>query len=979
MGITSKRIFGLLFVLFIFSSIFSPTFASEVTIFGPNQYVRTTGLPDIYTDSFTTSLPDIGKIIVRNGNQIGEHRIEDTISSAKIYVNGELIFGPNDFKVNVYYLEAPIALVENNSITIELRSNPDSYVNIQITQDIDPPTVNISADPDAIKVNENSTLTWSSNNADSCVIEPDIGNVDVIGSIMVSPDETTPYIMTATGPGGIATDSVTITHINTPPIADDQAVDLNEDEAKPIALTASDIDEDSLTYQVVSYPGYGTLSGDAPNVIYTPNANYNGNDTFTFKVNDGLEDSNTAIVTLTINPVNDVPTISGTPAISVDEDTFYIFTPVADDIDIGDSLIFSIINQPSWADFDTSTGELIGTPANDDVGTTTGIVITVTDTSGADADLPAFDLTVVNVNDPPTISGTPSTTVNEDTNYIFTPSADDIDLGDILTFSIVNQPSWASFDTNTGTLSGVPENEDVGTSTAIVITVADTSFANASLPAFDLTVLNVNDAPVISGSPPTTVDEDTFYSFIPAADDIDVGDTLTFSIVNKPQWASFNTTTGELTGTPRNDDVGTTISIVITVTDTSGASADLPAFDLTVVNVNDTPTISGNPSTSVDVGDSYSFVPVADDPDVGDTLNFSIENKPEWADFNTSTGELSGTPGPEDAGTFTGIVIAVTDSGMASASLPAFDITVEATYPVPTVTISANPEIIVIGRPSALTWNSTDADSCLIEPGVGNVDLSGTTDVSPTEITTYTITATGPGGLASDSATITVLPPPADVDLGLCMDEHQGGGGLVGETIRILNGNTIESRSDLRFPSPNRLGLTLQAFYNSRSDIAGSMGHGWTHTYELSLDSTYDISGVTFLKITDSTGCARYFTEETSGEYSGVFAERTHVKLESGEYIWYRLDGSQYGFSSTGQLIRMDDASGNQLVLAYSGNRLQAVTDNASGRVLSFYYNGNNLLDHVTGPVTAAVADGIWITYGYDTNNKLTSVTYADG
>ena len=107
MGITSKRIFGLLFFLFIFSSIFSPTFASEETIFGPNQYVRTSGLPDIYTNSFTTSLPDIGKIIVLNGNQIGEHRIEDAISSAKIYVNGELIFGPNDFNMNVYYLEAP--------------------------------------------------------------------------------------------------------------------------------------------------------------------------------------------------------------------------------------------------------------------------------------------------------------------------------------------------------------------------------------------------------------------------------------------------------------------------------------------------------------------------------------------------------------------------------------------------------------------------------------------------------------------------------------------------------------------------------------------------------------------------------------------------------------------------------------------------------------------------------------------------------
>ena len=93
------------------------------------------------------------------------------------------------------------------------------------------------------------------------------------------------------------------------------------------------------------------------------------------------------------------PTISGIPAASVEQDALYIFTPVANDVD-GDPLTFSILNQPSWATLSAETGQLTGVPTNDDVGTTTGIVITVSDGT-LFASLPAFDLAVINVNDAP--------------------------------------------------------------------------------------------------------------------------------------------------------------------------------------------------------------------------------------------------------------------------------------------------------------------------------------------------------------------------------------------------------------------------------------------------------------------------------------------------------------------------------------------------------------------------------------------------
>jgi hypothetical protein len=134
-----------------------------------------------------------------------------------------------------------------------------------------------------------------------------------------------------------------------------------------------------------------------------------------------------------------------------------------------------------------ATGALSGTPDNADVGTTSGILISVNDGNNADVGLPAFDLTVNNVNDPPTISGTPVTTVVEFAFYSFTPTTEDAD-GDTLTFSIQNLPAWAGFDPATGALSGTPDNADVGITTGIVISVSDGIAPPAALTAFDLRV-----------------------------------------------------------------------------------------------------------------------------------------------------------------------------------------------------------------------------------------------------------------------------------------------------------------------------------------------------------------------------------------------------------------------------------------------------------------------------------------------------------
>lgn len=107
--------------------------------------------------------------------------------------------------------------------------------------------------------------------------------------------------------------TVTVNEVNVLPTADDQSVSTDEDTATTITMVASDPDlpANTLTYSIVDGPAHGTLSAISGNqVTYTPSADYNGADSFTFKVNDGNGDSNVATVSITVNAINDAPVIT---------------------------------------------------------------------------------------------------------------------------------------------------------------------------------------------------------------------------------------------------------------------------------------------------------------------------------------------------------------------------------------------------------------------------------------------------------------------------------------------------------------------------------------------------------------------------------------------------------------------------------------------------------------------------------------------
>jgi Putative Ig domain len=377
------------------------------------------------------------------------------------------------------------------------------------------------------------------------------------------------------------------------------------------------------------------------------------------------------------------PTISGTPATTVVAGSKYTFQPSASDTD-GDALTFSVTNLPTWATFDATSGMLSGTPAAANVGTSAQITISVAD-GKAISELAPFTIQVTAASapvtppsDPPTISGKPVTTVQAGSHYAFQPATTDPS-GGVLTFSVTGLPAWAAFNATTGLLSGTPATSNVGAYSNIKISVTDGQ-SSVSLAAFSIQVTAIasppaNTPPKISGTPATTVQAGSAYSFEPAASDAD-GNTLTFAITNKPTWANFSTKTGQLSGTPASANVGTTSGITISVTD-GKATVSLPAFNLAVTAAAiPPPTITGTPSTSVQAGAAYAFTPKASDPG-SSTLSFSIQNMPSWASFSIATGALTGTPASSNVGTFSNIVISVSN-GTAKAALASFSITVSA-------------------------------------------------------------------------------------------------------------------------------------------------------------------------------------------------------------------------------------------------------------------------------------------------------------
>lgn len=245
----------------------------------------------------------------------------------------------------------------------------------------------------------------------------------------------------------------------------------------------------------------------------------------------------------------------------------------------------------------------------------------------------------------PQIQSPPIAQAWEDTPYTYPVTAVDPD-HDSLTFRLLHAPFWLSIDPATGQIDGLPTNSQVG-DTLVAIEVSD-PFGGKAQQEYTLTVINVNDPPVILSKPVFSATQHVPYQYQVAANDPDAGDVLRFALEIQPHWLEINSTSGLISGIPGARDVGDT-TVTVQVTDLARTLAQ-QEFTLTIIDVNDPPRFLSRPDTTAVEDSLYSYQIRVEEFDVADTLSFRFELAPVWLRINAKTGLVQGIPTNENVG-----------------------------------------------------------------------------------------------------------------------------------------------------------------------------------------------------------------------------------------------------------------------------------------------------------------------------------------
>ncbi|OGO45246.1 MAG: hypothetical protein A2W37_13100 [Chloroflexi bacterium RBG_16_63_12] len=299
--------------------------------------------------------------------------------------------------------------------------------------------------------------------------------------------------------------------INNPPVAVGDSYAVDEDTTLTVAAPGvlgndEDADGNGLTAALVGGPTYGSLTLNADGSFsYTPNADFNGSDSFTYKANDGFEDSNTATVAITVNPVNDAP-VAGDDSTITDEDTAKTITVLANDTDVdGDTLTITSVTQGVHGAVTTDGMTVTYTPTADFCGSDT-FTYTVSDGQGG-TDMATVDVTVTCVNDAP-VANDDAATTTENTAVVVAVLANDTDVdGDALTVASVTQGTNGSVTTDGTTVTYTPNAGFTGTDT-FAYTVGD---GNGGTDTATVTI-TVNPANTLPDCSAATTDEVSIWS-----------------------------------------------------------------------------------------------------------------------------------------------------------------------------------------------------------------------------------------------------------------------------------------------------------------------------------------------------------------------------------------------------------------------------------------------------------------------------------
>lgn len=569
--------------------------------------------------------------------------------------------------------------------------------------------------------------------------------------------------------------SITVFVENRAPTAEGQQAQTDENIAIDLNLSGADPDGDSITYRIVEGPSNGTLSGEAPNLTYLPNAFYEGPDAFVFVTDDGELQSEQATVAIEVIGQGNNP-----PRITSEAISEHVLKP-----DSGEPEILDVRN---WQ---VATLADDGGPAPNWVVDATGTVATQT----LNARPSAFVSPTPFVNS--RIDGTWRVNTNSDDDYIgfvfgyqdpqhfyvFVWKRNDQGLGrrgmQVLlfdgdeassssTFGITNidllyanRIAWnhrTDYDFSLSFQPGII-SITVGQNGTVLdsFTVNDSTYVDGAFGFFNWSQEQVQ----YSGFAAERL-ANRVYLYPVVAEDPD-GDEITYRLLDAPEGMSINPETGAITWETDEANLGN-FPVTIEVEDEFGAT-DRQSYELVVTN--DAPVFVGQPNSIAYVDELYSDSLTAFDPNPADPLTYSLLEAPAGMALEPATGRLQWQPVESDLGTHPVSVEVVDSQGRSDTQ--DYVLTVERRPDNESPEFSSQPPLVAtVGRRYVYTPQAVDPDGDTVEYGlVGDLpyhmQIFDGTNVTwrPTadQVTDWTVTVDaqdGKGGVAEQTFTIRV-------------------------------------------------------------------------------------------------------------------------------------------------------------------------------------------------------------------------------
>lgn len=488
--------------------------------------------------------------------------------------------------------------------------------------------------------------------------------------------------------------------VNNPPVANEQALILPQDSSLGITLTASDPNNDPLTYSVVTAPGNGQLSGVAPNLTYTPNSGFSGNDSFTFKVNDGAIDSNIAMISISVTPVVvNQPPIANNQSVSLLQDSSIAITLTGSDPE-NVPLLYTVMTNPGQGQITGIAPDLLYTPY---IGASGDDSFTFKVNDGAlDSNIAtvSISITPVVINQPP-VANAQTVSLPQDSSVGITLTATDPN-GDAMTYSIVTGPG-------NGQLTGVAPNLSYSPFAGFSGDDNFTFKANDGALDSNVATVSITVTPVISNDPPVangqtvSLSQGSSTAITLTATDPN-GDPLTYTIETAPGHGQLSGIAPDLTYTPVASFSGAD-SFTFKVND-GALDSNVATVSITVtpVVINEPP-VANDQAVSLSQDSSIGITLTATDPN-GDPLTYSIDTAPAHGQLSGTAPVLTYTPDAAYSGVDSFTFVA--NDGGFSSNIATVSITVTASdgsvsNPVTALTVDGN-----LADWSALTSFGTD-------------------------------------------------------------------------------------------------------------------------------------------------------------------------------------------------------------------------------------------------------------------------------